>query len=274
MPVLRGYFDDSRTGREIVTIAGYVGDADQWDHYETMWPMALANHDVPYFHMKEMASPTGVYKKWHPPEDHSSEIADFFRGLVRVIGTSNLRGFGATVRVGDLAKFNSERNLSVDAYSLAVYGCMLEIAQKYIDEPVEMVFDHFEKVESKLAAAYGYARTDSYHGGIYGKLVLLPLSRNLSFKDVLPLQSADFAAWELRKNHFENRDWFAIENKPVEWDERWAHFKKWSHERYGTELPPARKSFLALFGIAPVEGIVWDYRALCIADEARGGTWT
>jgi hypothetical protein len=76
--------------------------------------------------MKEMASPTGVYKKWHPPGDHYDEVADFLGGLARVVVTSNLRAFGATVRVRDLAKFNSERKLSIDAYSLAVYGCMLE----------------------------------------------------------------------------------------------------------------------------------------------------
>jgi hypothetical protein len=70
------------------------------------------------------------------------------------------------------------------------------------------------------------------------------------------------------------REWFEIEDKPVEWNQRWTHLKHWCLARFVKALPPARRSFLRLFDMAPMEGIVWDYRALCIAHEARGGIWS
>jgi hypothetical protein len=66
----KGYFDDSQTSEEIWTIGGYVGGLLHWEAFEALWPLVLATHEVPYFHMREMADPRGVFSKWHPPEDH------------------------------------------------------------------------------------------------------------------------------------------------------------------------------------------------------------
>jgi hypothetical protein len=69
-----------------------------WEGYKEMWPMALANHEVPYFHMREMADPNGVFKKWHPFNEHYDEVADFFSGLTKVIGYCHLRSFFSIAR--------------------------------------------------------------------------------------------------------------------------------------------------------------------------------
>ena len=40
MAVIKGYFDDRRSDEKMWTIAGYVGNDDQWKRFEAMWPIA------------------------------------------------------------------------------------------------------------------------------------------------------------------------------------------------------------------------------------------
>jgi hypothetical protein len=70
----KGWFDDTRTNGKIWSIGGYVGGLHRWEEFENSWPMALANHNVPYFHMREMADPSGPFAKWHPPEEHGASL--------------------------------------------------------------------------------------------------------------------------------------------------------------------------------------------------------
>ena len=273
--MIKGYFDDSRTSDEVWAVAGYVGSDQHWGTFEEMWPTALANHDVPYFHMKEMADPNGVYKKWHPPQDHDAEKADFLGGLAKVIRYSKLEAFASIARVKDLQRFNLESGLKIEPYPLAVYGCMIILGIEHEDQPIELIFDHVEKVESKLAKARTYADSDSYYAGTFDKINLMPLARGLGFKDVVALQAADFSVWELRKNHLQLSEWFGIEGKPSEnFDERWQHFEEWSIQRFGQRRPTMRKSIEALLASGPVTTMVWDYDQLCRAHRFRGGVWS
>jgi len=173
-------------------VGGYAGHGLQWEEFENMWPLALANHEVPYFHMREMADPNGVYAKWHPFKDHQEEVADFFSGLVKVIGYCHLRGFFSIVRFVDLERFNAETGAKLEPYALAAYGCMLMAAYEYGDAPVEIIFDHVEKVSSKLARATEYAESDRHYGNSLGKVMMTPLRQELTFRQIIPLQAADF----------------------------------------------------------------------------------
>jgi hypothetical protein len=76
----------------------------------------IARHGVPYFHMREMADPGGVYKKWHPFKEHYDEVAAFFADMTKVIGDCWLRSFFSVARVKDLEQFNSERGLNLEPY--------------------------------------------------------------------------------------------------------------------------------------------------------------
>lgn len=62
---IKGWLDDSRRDQYWV-VGGYVGGWHRWEEFETYWPMALANHEVPYFHMREMNDLKGPFGKWHP----------------------------------------------------------------------------------------------------------------------------------------------------------------------------------------------------------------
>jgi hypothetical protein len=273
--LIKGWLDDSRRG-PIWAVGGYVGGDHRWEAFHTYWPMALANHDVPYFHMREMANPKGVFGKWHPPHEHKAELADFFGGLAKVIGQSRLVGICSLVRIADLERFNGERGLSLEPYSLAVYGCMLLTARDNLrGMPIELVFDHVEQVESKLRKARAYADSDQkYEPGICDAVVTTGLSKALTWRDIPALQAADFFAWELRKNHENVSEWFEFMNKPDDWDERWDHFEQWSLQKFGSKVPPTRKSAAALLEGKEFYAMIWDYKNLCDAHGARGGVWT
>ncbi len=275
MAMLKGYADDSRPNDRVWAVGGYVGHDLQWEKFEADWPKMLAKHGVPYFHMREMGDPNGVYKKWHPPKAHYDEIAGFFIDVVKVISDCWLRPYFSISRTKDLERFNAENSLDLEAYPLAAYGCMLQVASDFPKGvTAEIIFDHVEKVSSKLAKASEYAETDGYYDYVAETIVAIPLNKTLTFREIIPLQAADFLIWELQKNHLKLEDWFFLSNKPTDPSERTEHMDKWAIEKYGSIRPPARKSLEALIDSgAPGRGIIWDYDNLRDANKLRGGVW-
>jgi hypothetical protein len=161
-----GYFDDSRTDGRVCTVAGLVGNKAQWEQFESAWTPLLERHGVPWLHMKEMADPNGHFKKWLPPQDHRAELKAFFSDVARTINDCRFGAFGATVRLQDLERFNSEKGLKLDPYALAVYGCMVHIKQGHPTEIVNLIFDRIEKVDSRLKKAQQYAEADNFYVGV------------------------------------------------------------------------------------------------------------
>jgi len=74
MAILKGWFDNSQTTGKVWAIGRYIGAEHRWAEFDRLWPLTLANHGVPYFHMKEMGKPRGVYSKWQPPQEHQGEM--------------------------------------------------------------------------------------------------------------------------------------------------------------------------------------------------------
>ncbi len=240
MAVIKGYCDDSAS-KGIWTVAGYVGKDDQWTRFETIWPRVLKRHDVPYFHTNEMNSPHGVYGKWYPSKDHQHEIIPFFQDLFKVIQSCVLNGFYSTVKVNDLNRFNKDYNMSLEPLPLAIHTVLLQIGKTYPNQWVEAVFDKAEDIDSKIATAKKYARSDKRHIEVISKIITIPWAEEEGFKDVLELQAADFAAWELRKEPLESR---------------------------------GRASFRELMWRSANQGGIWDYKTLCRVHEARNRIWS
>ncbi len=272
--LIRGWLDDSRRG-PIWSVGGYIGGDHRWEYFDTLWPMALANHEVPYFHMKEMGKPNGVYAKWYPAKDHKEELAAFFADLAKVINQTRLVGISSIVRQADLDRFNADFGQSLQAYPLAAYGCMRLAAGENLEGmPIELVFDTVEKAHSKLRKAREYADADRiYEPGLCDAVVTTPLIKKLTWRDVPALQAADFLAWEFRKNHENVSEWFDLIDKPDDWDDRSNHLDRWLTEKFG---PGSflRKSAAALINGNEFYTLVWDYKNLCDAHKSRGGLWT
>jgi hypothetical protein len=240
---------------------------------EETWPLVLARHGVPYFHMREMAEQNGAFAKWLPPKDHADEVRAFFVDIVETIAACKFGAFGTVVRLQDLGRFNSEKGLSLEPYALAVYACMLQIRRDYPNRIVSLIFDHIEQVFSRLEKATEYAKGDPTYPGAADFIQPVPLPAACTFRNVRPIQAADFLVWETRKHHVRYSEWWKLEDRPTGWDQRFDHYKAWSERKFGTRLPPPRKSLGALMGQTRFSGIMFDYQGLCAAHEARDCVW-
>jgi hypothetical protein len=68
-------------------------------------------------------------------------------------------------------------------------------------------------------------------------------------------------------------EWFDFIDKPDDWDALWDHFEKWSEQKFGGKVPPTRKSAKAIVDGNEFYAMIWDYKNLRDAHEARGAVW-
>jgi hypothetical protein len=272
---LSGSFDDSQDGegKDLWVVAGYVGYASQWDHFERLWKAALDRHEVPYFHMKEMNDPAGPFAKWLPPQDHKDEVIAFFKDLVAAILKCMLFMTSSAVWIRDLERFNQDTGLAIEAYPLAAYTCMMNMAIQYSRLPITAVFDRANQIQSKLDKARAYAKADHRVTIAFDSIAIFPLQEPLTVRDVPALQAADFIAWELRKEHYKMREW-QLSNRPLtDRLTQWWDYLEWTRQLTGSD-PVLRRSLNALIeNNSRVRGLVWDYQQLEDANKAKGGVW-
>jgi hypothetical protein len=277
--LITGNFDDSQSVGDVWTVGGYVGYANQWDYFESLWNEALHRHGVPYFHMKEMSIVGGPFAKWLPRQEHTEEVAAYFRDLVAAIRRSGLYMAASTVWLKDLDRFNRETGVWLEAFPLAAHACLSLIAQNYIEhqQPITAVFDKIEKVQSKLKTAHSYLEGKTFaFPGLCENVASTWLPGPATSRDVPGLQAADLIAWEVRKAHFGMKEWqrSRSDGHATRWD-AWQDYEAFSRDKTG-EDPKIRKSLGALISgdDLPGRSIVWDYMQLTAPNKARGGIWT
>jgi hypothetical protein len=192
-----------------------------------------------------------------------------------VVRKSNLFGFGALIRLHDLGRFNAERNLEIDAVSLAIYACLIDIEQKFDDQIIELTIDRINNAYRRISLAEHYAASDTYYPNCGRNVQIRALKGNRTFRDVLPMQAADFGAWELRKDNETNNEFFNEVLPSIDRADGIGHFIMWQARKRGTATwpPTRRKSLDALSEAARFEGGVWDYRMLVAANKFRKGGW-
>ena len=293
--MIRGYFDESGNANDpqladcAFVVAGYVANDETWHRVESSWQNVLKSHqyNVPYLHMREFAHSTkgSPFESW---KNESNKRALFLADLAKVISESDLFGVCALIRLPDLSRFNSEKELALEPYSLAMFACLLELSINFPDVQIETIWDRVEKHEQRISLARSYAANERYYPKCGHGIATVPLAKRLSSKLVPALQIADFAAYELLKSHRDKNDWFLHEmpkTAPDNWHNSCA---KWSFDRMmdsvkartknlRTYWPDERRSHLALFNASdsrPMEGGVWTYDTLCATHESRNGVWS
>jgi hypothetical protein len=218
MALLRGYFDDSKGDGEdaYLTIAGYLAPLHVWNSFWSAWQQALDVAGMPYLHLKEFGSPNGIYAKWYNGSNEPEKIA-FFQSLIKVINDAKLLPISETVRVADVTKFNKNFSVCVDSYSLTLYLCLIELSLMYPNDALEIIMDRVPRGQAKIDLARQHVKSDRYYpsaNGIVNGWNITPLSKQLTFRNVLPLQAADFIAWEARKSATRRDEWFTT-RKPL-----------------------------------------------------------
>ena len=270
MVILKAYMDNS--GEEddpqhkVCSIAGYITTVKKWRKFEKLWKQTLTRYKVPYLHMKEFAPNRDPFEKFKNKEEDRRQ---FIQSLVNIMEETNLRGIMSVIRLADFRKFNEEKGLEIDAYAFNLYVCMFIISATWQNKPVEIIIDRINKPGRMIDKANEYAETDVFLTGCTNYVQLSVLPKGFTFREIVPIQAADFLAWEIRK-HIDSKDeWFSkfkIGDDPKTWNKS---MKDWSNQKGVT----IRKSYDLLSERTFPYGFVWDYKELCSLDKARNHIW-
>jgi len=258
---LRGYVDDSGHYRDpnhnVVAMACYLARLEKWRVFERRWREVLSDNKVPYLHMKEWwQKDNSIYSHI---KGYASKEASFFSDLSDTIRQNVSMCAISYVRLPALKKISSKYCFELNPYSLALYGCLISLRQSYWDEDFQIIIDKVEKPYLKIDAAKAYAKSDVRHNIRPDKIPITPIEDSQSAKSVLPLQAADFMAWELRKNSEETLTWDVPEStKTVVQAAR--DYGRWATEfaQKNNREPRIRKSAWSLYKGTRVQGVMWD----------------
>jgi hypothetical protein len=289
---LFGYFDESGDSRDAqhgaLAVAGYVGSQSAWAVFEHGWLAALSEFDVPYLHMRELTKRIGAFASWTKGDpDFDERVGRLLGRLAQVIGAAGLKGFGATIVLKDVDRFNTETGLRLDAKALAIYACALEVRQVFPVETLDLLVDRMDRGNLMIERARKYGLTDSHYTALknFPSFRVLPKSGAHGSRNTPGLQAADFLAWEARKNYELKRTWFEGDHPApdsADWGrslfdwhlkDRIKHMVKTGAISVPLRVDLLRRSFSALADASAIEGAIWDYRTLSQANAAHRGVW-
>jgi hypothetical protein len=197
--------------------------------------------------------------------------AGFFADLAQCVKDNTVFCVTSTVKLPDLRKFNEDTGLQLDAYAFGLYGCIIDLREKYPDEQIEIVIDKIDTPYKRAGLADQYARTDTYRDLKVDLLPIVPLKDSESFKNVLPIQAADFLAWELRKVSEDRKNWVPSDEARNSREGVNADYRQWAaeYEREHGRRPRQRKSGYALQDARLPKGYIWDLHNIRAAHTVR-----
>lgn len=277
MAALKAYFDNSDSDT-VVAFAGYISTVDKWKIFERDWASVLSEFNVPYLHMKEfgkekLADAPHAYKELN--EDHRRK-AEFFSRLIEVLNENTVASISTCIRINDLDRFNIINSVDLNPHSIALYGCIMQMLGEFRDQHIEVIVDKIEKAHQKVGEAIDYAMTDGSHIKCEQLLQIDPLTADNSFKKILPMQAADFIAWELRKISKDRDEWYEVYyTGSNNWRANLKSMSEWAinHvERYG-DFPRERKTFKRLLKTPRAVGFNWTYPELMDLHAMHPNGW-
>lgn len=265
--VLKAYIDDSGSADDpqarFLTVAGYVADEHSWECFERQWQAALDEAGIPYVHMREFGNPSTKHPVYGALRADRIRHLNFMLDAVAAIGDNLHVCVHATLSLTDFAAFCAKHGLSLDPMSVVIYACMRKLRSYYSREPIEVVFDKFERSASRAGEALEILRSDVSWDHKAALITPTLLQDDESFKTILPLQAADFAAWEIRKWHEDRKSFlYTPEQKAGGREAMNASYLSWVAD-YEVEMgkpPRERRSYVALrkaIGILPI-GVLLD----------------
>lgn len=275
MGTFKGYFDESgedEAPHNAVAFCGYVGTLDSWRNFESEWERALAENQAPYLRMKELQNPRGPLARFAGKENQV-HCAKLLGDLIGVIARSGLTCAGSLIRLPDLKEFNAEYRMNLEALPLAIYATMGELYQLYPDDTLELIADRLDEPEKTFATAVEYSKSYVFYDASE-KVRWSSLKGEHTFRNIRPIQAADFVAWEARKEHERKDGWWRHHKRGLA-AENWHISEGMWLGRQGKPWPNHRRSFFELASAAEIHAGVIDYDFLCKHHrEIRRGVWT
>jgi hypothetical protein len=205
--LLTCYFDDAGGADHGYTVvAGWIASIDQWEGFTEEWETLLSEYGLEYFTMKECAQWQGPFRCWCEDRRRS-----FILRACQILKTYVQYGIASIVPHREYREVNRSYTLkeyTKSEYALAgitaVRAACDWAAINHPRVPLECIFHQGTKGHGLLSSL------------MMEELKFMPIFRSAYEQEgprpVIPLQVADFLAYEVRKVRKDDPD----ETRPIE----------------------------------------------------------
>ncbi len=204
---------DAAGGRDhgFIVVAGWVSTLGHWERFEVDWRLALAEADIPYFHMKTFSQSKPPYESWEAQE---GKRANLLRTLCGIVQSYVQFGVASYVEYEAFDIVNKSHCLNEwigNPYSLAGRDCAKESTKWVLGQlgethatpalPLQHIFEDGDEGKGLLMSLMEKDNFPSPAFKPSRDRVRETYPERLAFTEegVIQLQAADFAAYELRK---------------------------------------------------------------------------
>ena len=212
-PQVTGYFDASGAPNQglVLCVAGFTSFEQRWEKLECEWRQALAKEHVSIFHMTEFvfAKQRKGQKKNEFAGWSTERRQSLLRTLAKIVARNVIKSYASYVVLEDWQEANRQYKLAeydYHPYVIASWACIYRI----LDWCKETAYD---KTRPMFVFEHGDKHQDNMISRIkkdFGLIVQTEEKPNL-----LELQTADFAAWQLfnvmREHHMGNFPQYTVE---------------------------------------------------------------
>jgi hypothetical protein len=188
------YLDESGHSKDpacdFVGMSGMIAGVDKWKVFESDWAGMLRDFDIPFVHRSELAHSMGPFKGWDEIKRRK-----LVGQAVEIIGATEGLPFGCSVDVKAFHRLDPEAQIGLrDPYIMSLQMCLHGAVVHAMFEPPEdkvtVILDSsvdwagdLPKLMKMMAETHGFGpRLGAYGFG--------------QWRDLLPLQAADFVAYE------------------------------------------------------------------------------
>jgi Protein of unknown function (DUF3800) len=198
LAMLTAYFDDSGThgNSDIVLMAGFFANTNQWDYFSKRWAKQLASpcpgkEPLPWFHMTECQAGDGLFLGW---KRHETDFLVHELGTI-ILGTG-IYGFGGAMSRKEYERLvvGDHRRATGNAETICIINCfstLLQLANAVAPgQEIAIVFDDRPQKKRDIQKIF-----DIYKD-VAGDTRIISVSF-ASARKMLPLQAADLLAWEI-----------------------------------------------------------------------------
>lgn len=213
------YFDESYGEANAYSVAGYVATVEQWAEFEREWKELLKDFNVEYLHKRELEHLWGQFsyaQGWPKDKQRALKAAVNKRACGIILRRVNA-GFAASVYKTDWLEFDKGRwseALGEGFYAAGAFQC-LKLVSSWIhrfnrNEPIRYVFEKGAEGQDEVRTLLRQtekipeARALSRIAGWSFESKKDEVIKGVRYPGVVPLQAADFLAYEMYK-HMANR---------------------------------------------------------------------
>ena len=196
-PILSAFLDESGkfSNKEVVGLAGLVGESQHWHEFQTKWLARLTEDGLNYSSMKNALYFTGEFESWRGDELRRDAL---LHDLCQLILEQPLLRIVAIVKSSDFKRLPEveQKRLGNDPIYAAFEGMVVQILASAPDATLHICYDLSEEYSEKCVKLFHKLR------------VLVPLAKDrcaaIAFADDTlhaGIQAADMMASCLRSEH-------------------------------------------------------------------------